>query len=243
MDPLYLLVEQALRSTGTLIRRTTPAEPCPILDAERFPWLGDLAAHWHAIRGEVDHARELRVVAQDTRGLNPLSVPVAGAWELLPLRTHRGWVGPVASHFPVTVGILRGIPDLRCADFAVLTGSSSIAPHHGTNWGVLRAHLALRVPPGSGRCELTFPADEMSKPWREGEAFIFDDMHEHAAVNERAGGRLVLLVEVDRPLPQPARLVNKLALGLYRLHPVVRATHRRLGSVSWQPVPDRAGSP
>ena len=240
MDPLYILVEQTLRATGVLIRRTLPAEPCPVLKPERFPWLGDLMANWRTIRDEVDHARELSVVAQDTRRLNPLSVPVVGAWELLPLRTHRGWVRSVAVHFPVTVGILRTIPGLRCADFAVLAGSSSIAAHQGTNWGVLRAHLALRVPEGDGRCELTFPADGMSRPWREGEAFIFDDMHEHAAVNERAGDRLVLLVEVERPLPRPARLVNKLALDMYRLHPVVRATHRTLRTVSWELVSRRA---
>ncbi len=234
MDPLYLLVEQALRVTGVLIRRTLPTEPRAIFEAEQFPWLGDLTANWRAIRDEVDRARELRVIAQDTRRLNPLSVPVAGAWELLPLRTHRGWIRPVASRFPVTVGILRTIPDLRCADFAVLTGFSSIAAHQGTNWGVLRAHLALRVPEGDGRCELIFPADGMSRSWREGEAFMFDDMHEHAAVNERVGDRLVLLVEVDRPLQLPTRLVNKLVLNMYRLHPVVRSTHRRLRTVSWE---------
>lgn len=236
MDPLCVLVELTLRATGVLIRRSLPAEQHPVLDPGRFPWLGDLTAAWPAIRAEVDHARELRVVPQDTRRLNPLSVPVTGAWELLPLRTHRGWVRSVADHFPATVRVLRGIPDLRCADFAILTGFSSIAAHRGTNWGVLRAHLALRVPPGAGRCELTFPADGTGQPWREGEAFIFDDMHEHGAVNERDGDRLVLLVEVNRPLPQPVRLINRLALRLYRLHPVVRATSRRLRTVTWEPV-------
>ena len=62
-----------------------------------------------------------------------------------------------------------------------------------------------------------------------------------AAVNERADDRLVLVVEVWRdievnsPLPQLARLANKLALGIYRLHPVFRATHRSLRAVCWEP--------
>jgi hypothetical protein len=42
-------------------------------------------------------------------------------------------------------------------------------------------------------------------------------------------------------LPQPTRLANKIALQMYRLHPVVRATHRRLRAVSWQPASDGAG--
>ena len=234
MDPICVLVEQSLRMVGVPIRRVIPAGAGPVLEPGLFPWLGDLTAAWPVIRGEVDHARELRVVPQDTRRLNPLSVPVAGSWELLPLRTHRGWVRSVTCHFPATVSVLRTVPDLRCADFAILKGSSSIAAHRGTNWGVLRAHLALRVPEGAGRCELTFPARGISQPWREGEAFIFDDMHEHGAVNDRTGDRLVLLVEVARPLPQPVRQMNKLALSLYRLHPVVRQTHRRLRTVTWE---------
>ena len=204
-----------------------------MLPKDGFAWLAELEVNWRAIRDEADWARDLHVIPQDTRKLNPLSVPVLGAWELLPLRTHRGWVAPVIEYFPATVRLLRRIPELRCADLAVLKAGSSIVPHHGTNWGVLRAHLALRVPEGEGRCELTFPADSASQPWRDGEAFIFDDMREHGAVNERSGDRLVLLIEVDRPLPQPARAANRLALRLYRFHPVVRATHKRLRSVCW----------
>ncbi len=233
MDPIGLGVEYVLRGSGVVIRHTITPELHPVLPRDGFPWLAGLEASWRTIRDEADRARDLRVVPQDTRKLNPLSVPVVGAWELLPLRTHRGWVAPVTRHFPATVRLLRRIPELRCADLAVLRAGSSIAAHHGTNWGVLRAHLALRVPGGAGRCELTFPADSASQPWRDGEAFIFDDMREHGAVNERSGDRLVLLIEVDRPLPQPVHAVNRLALSAYRFHPVVRATHKRLRSVTW----------
>jgi len=116
MDPICVLVEQSLRMVGVPIRRVIPAGAGPVLEPGLFPWLGDLTAAWPVIRGEVDHARELRVVPQDTRRLNPLSVPVAGSWELLPLRTHRGWVRSVTCHFPATVSVLRTVPDLRCAD-------------------------------------------------------------------------------------------------------------------------------
>lgn len=233
MDPVAVGVDYVLRGCGVVIRRAVSPPPHPVLPRDGFGWLAGLEAGWRTILDETDRARELSVVPQDTRKLNPLSVPVDGAWELLPLRTHRGWVTPVTRHFPATVGLLRCVPGLRCADVAVLRAGSSIAKHRGTNWGVLRAHLALRVPDGAGRCELTFPAQSASQPWRAGEAFIFDDMHEHGAVNERPGDRIVLLLEVDRPLPQPARAVGRLALGAYRFHPVVRATHARLRSVTW----------
>lgn len=236
MDPIGLATEYILRAAGAVIRQGSAGTTHPVLGREDFPWLSSLEENWRAIRDEADRARDLRVVPVDTRQLNPLSVPVLGGWELLPLKTHRGWVLPVCEYFPRTVRLLSGIPGLRCADFASLNPGSEIVPHHGTNWGVLRAHLALRVPEGGARCELTFPADSLSQPWREGEAFIFDDMHEHGAVNERRGPRLVLLLEVDRPLPQPARVVNRLALSCYRFHPVVRATQQRLRTVTWAPA-------
>jgi aspartyl/asparaginyl beta-hydroxylase (cupin superfamily) len=236
VDPIGLATEWILRGTGGVIRRSGAAATHPLLDRGEFPWLTRLEENWRLIRGEADHARELRLIPVDTRQLNPLSVPVVGRWKLLPLKTHRGWVTAVCSYFPWTVQLLRGIPGLRCADFAALGPGSQIVPHQGTNWGVLRAHLALQVPEGGGRCELAFPADSLRQPWREGEAFIFDDMHEHAAVNERSGERLVLLMEVDRPLAQPARVVNRFALRCYRFHPVVRATHQRLRAVTWIPV-------
>jgi aspartyl/asparaginyl beta-hydroxylase (cupin superfamily) len=233
VDPLGVGVQLLLRGAGVLIRKTIPASGEPVLPAGGFAWVADLQAGWRTIRDEADHARGLRLLPRDTRALNPWSVPVAGSWQLLPLRTHRGWVKPVVTYFPETVRLLRLIPGLRCADLAVLAAGSNIAEHHGTNWGVLRGHLALRVPDGTGRCELSFPVAGTSRTWHEGEAFVFDDMHEHSAVNERAGDRLVLLLEIDRPLPQPVRTVNRLVLGLYRYHPVVRATHRRLRSISW----------
>jgi ornithine lipid ester-linked acyl 2-hydroxylase len=233
MDPIAVVVDFVLRGTGAVIRGNIAPARHPVLSRDGFGWLEDLEASWRTIRDEADRARELHVTPQDTRKLNPLSVQVTGAWELLPLRTHRGWVTPIADYFPETVRILRRIPGLRCADLAVLRAGSAIAPHHGTNWGVLRAHLALRVPGGRGRCELTFPADSVDQPWTDGEAFIFDDMHEHSAVNERSGDRLVLLIEVDRPLPQPARAINRIAMATYRFHPVVRATQGRLRLVTW----------
>lgn len=239
MDPLGVGVTLVLRAAGVLVRRSVPPTGHPVLPASGFGWLGGLESAWREIRDEADRARGLRVVPRDTRVLNPWSVPVTGGWELLPLRTHRGWVAPVVQYFPVTTRLLHTVDGLRCADLAVLKAGSVIADHHGTNWGVLRGHLALRVPQGEGRCELTFPASGTSQPWQEGSGFVFDDMHEHGAVNERDGDRLVLLLEIDRPLPQPARAVNRLALGLYRFHPVVRATHQRMRMVSWNARPLR----
>ena len=44
--------------------------------------------------------------------------------------------------------------------------------------------------------------------WREGGSLVFDDTYEHEAWNETDETRVVLFLDVVRPLRQPMRAVN-----------------------------------
>jgi hypothetical protein len=50
--------------------------------------------------------------------------------------------------------------------------------------------------------------------WGKGKCVIFDDTHKHEVWNETNGIRVVLLLDVYRPLPVWLRRVNKALLGL-----------------------------
>lgn len=223
-DPTYVGLETLLRVLERLGRRHRRTDPLP--DPYDFPWLTVLASASGAIEAEAI-ALFRRLAAVDTRELNPLSVAVSGSWRLVPLVDR---VGPYPYLFrlPATRWALSQVPILRAADLAVLTSNSRIAPHVGNNWGVLRAHVALVVPSGVGTCALRFPRLGIEIPWTAGEAFIFDDAFEHEAVNDRAGERLVLLVEVDRPLPPVLAALNRLCQCWYRKHPVQRGVRKRV---------------
>ena len=224
VDPVYVVLEQLLRAVETFGRRHRLEQPLP--DPGDFPWLVDLEERSGAIEAE---ARALfsRLTAIDTHELNPLSVGVAGSWRLVPLLDRSGPY-PYVSVVPDTWSVLERIPGLRAADFAVLAAGSRIVRHTGNNWGVLRAHLALVVPPGDRTCVLRFPADDVEVAWSAGEAFVFDDSFEHEAINDRDGDRVILLVEVDRPLPLPVSALNRLSQRLYRHHPVQRGVRDRV---------------
>jgi beta-hydroxylase len=206
-DVTYLL-EGLLRLVPKLAR-TDSSSAGPLLDNAAFPWLKHLSDEFVGIRHEAQKLLE-SIRPADSRAVSEVPVGVDGEWQLLPV-IDRGGKHPYADQLPHTMAMLRRVPRLRAVDLAILNAHSTIHPHEGNNWGVLRAHLTLVEPPGSGDCHLIFPDAGVTVPWRTGEAFAFDDMYRHAAVNARAASRLVLLIEFDRPLAPIPRVVNALA--------------------------------
>jgi beta-hydroxylase len=57
--------------------------------------------------------------------------------------------------------------------------------------------------------------------WREGEAFVFDDTYEHEVWNDGAEDRVVLLLDFERPLPAPMKLLNRALLAAVAASPYV----------------------
>jgi aspartyl/asparaginyl beta-hydroxylase (cupin superfamily) len=112
---------------------------------------------------------------------------------------------------PRTVAVLDQIPDLSQAFFSILDPGKSIPAHSGPTRAYIRYHLGLRVPdnnPPSIRVKDTFYT------WKEGESVLFDDSWNHEIFNNSDGLRAVLIVDVLRPLPFPARQVNRFLRGL-----------------------------
>ena len=47
--------------------------------------------------------------------------------------------------------------------------------------------------------------------WKEGESVLFDDSWNHEVYNECENDRVVLIVDIRRPMPQPFDAVNRIA--------------------------------
>jgi beta-hydroxylase len=203
--------------------------PGPLYGADVVPALLDLEAAWPAIREEYD--------AVCAAGVRPLPMDLLaghqfgadGCWDALVLCHNGGWVDLNASRFPVTTGFLRSLSGLRAALFSVLAPGARIPPHRGVNNGVLRLHLGVVVPGPLGASVLDVGTSAVS--WEEGRAFAFDDTYVHAARNDAEGERVVLMLEVDRPLPGTTALANRLVQRAFALHPQVRGGHERLREV------------
>jgi aspartyl/asparaginyl beta-hydroxylase (cupin superfamily) len=108
---------------------------------------------------------------------------------------------------PRTTALLDRIPGLAQAFFSILDPGKSIPAHAAPTRSYIRYHLALRVPetnPPSIRVK------DQVYTWKEGESMMFDDSWNHEIVNHSDGIRAILLVDVLRPMPWPARWLNRL---------------------------------
>jgi len=100
---------------------------------------------------------------------------------------------------PETMKIVQQIPGIQMATFSKLPAGSSIAPHNGFSGTVLRSHLGLKIPEGATTETCALRVGNTTKSWKEGEVWVFDDIHEHEAYNKHDTDRVVLMMDFMRP--------------------------------------------
>ena len=114
---------------------------------------------------------------------------------------------------------MRQIPGMTTAMFSILSPRKHILDHRGPYKGVLRYHLGLIVP--EGRRGLPDPRRRGHSPLGEGRSMIFDDTFNHEVWNDTDETRVVLFVDVLRPLPFPESAINRLIVKAIGYSPFV----------------------
>lgn len=178
--------------------------------SETFPALDALTKAYPAIRKEFD-----RVVAEGLAlpqyhevdfGERAISDTTPNRWNVFMLECLGYQVAPNAARCPETMKALAGVPDMVQAFFSILDPGKSVPEHEGPYLGYLRYHLGLRVPTDSPPKIVVNGQDYV---WKEGEGVLFDDSWPHKVVNDSKELRAVLIVDVRRPMPATANVVNK----------------------------------
>jgi aspartate beta-hydroxylase len=101
---------------------------------------------------------------------------------------------------PKTMAAIAGLPQPKvpgrspAAMFSVLQPKTRIPPHTGIANTRLVLHLPLIVPEGCA-----FRVGGETRPWKEGEAWVFDDTIEHEAWNDSEQRRVILICDVWSP--------------------------------------------
>ncbi len=131
---------------------------------------------------------------------------------------------------PKTTALLKRIPGLYTAFFSVLDPHQEITPHWGYYKGFLRYHLGVIIPENNvnkkcwirvngnaeenARQDKALVANGETYYWKNGEGIIFDDNYLHEAANESDDVRVVLWLDMRRPMPFYVQWFNRLCLWL-----------------------------
>ena len=86
--------------------------------------------------------------------------------------------------------------------------------------GVIRYHLAFKVPRDRENCFIE--VDGQRYHWKEGEGVVFDDVFDHWVRNDTDEYRVILFVDILRPLDGFPKMLQGLANAANRYHPGVR---------------------
>lgn len=225
----YRAVKRARGRIDEVIARSSLIENEPLIDPSAFAWTGTLRANWQMIRAEaeallpaMDELPPLRLVSPDHRR-------IAGSdlWRSFFLYGYGFRMDANCARCPRTTAIVEAIPDLNSAFFSILLPGTHIAAHRGPTKGLVTCHLGLIVPPDDA-CRMQL--DGRIVGWREGECLLFDDTYRHEVWHEGDIPRVVLLIQVKRPLRAPGRQIADLFLAGIRRSPFVQEGRRNVAA-------------
>ena len=130
-------------------------------DTAQFPWIPTFEAHWPVIRRELDgllcHREMLPSFQQIATPERHLSSD--DGWKTYFFFGYGLEIRHTPERCPETARLIRQIPGMTTALFSFLAPGKRLPPHRGPYGGVLRYHLALKIPEPAGLCGLRVGTD------------------------------------------------------------------------------------
>ena len=211
-----------------VISRFSLVPNTPFLSSEQFEWTQTLEKNWQAIREELDiilQYTEQLPRFQDISEDQGRNISKDDLWKTLFLYGYGVKMEQNCEYCPETTRIIEDIPGLKTAFFSILLPGKHIPEHRGPYKGVLRCHLALKVPAAEEQCGIR--VDHEIRHWSAGKTMIFDDSYLHEAWNKTDEIRVVLFLDIVRPTSFPASLLNHSLINLIRWSPYIRDAHEK----------------
>ncbi len=188
---------------------------------ERFPWVAHIEQNWTIIREELERVLEDHAALPNFQDISKDQIEITDddRWKTYFLYGY-GFQAKLGTEMcPRTAALMREIPGMTTAMFSILSPRKHILDHRGPYKGVLRYHLGLIVPADKEACRIRVGED--IRHWEEGKSMIFDDTFNHEVWNDTDETRVVLFVDVLRPLPSPESTINRLIVKAIGYSPFV----------------------
>ncbi|MDB5292591.1 MAG: lipid hydroxylase LpxO [Phycisphaerales bacterium] len=180
----------------------------PILERNDFPELDVLKQNWEVIRDEAKRLyEEGHIKKSETNSDLAFNTFFKRGWKRFYLKWYDDVLPSAADLCPKTVEMVRSIPSVNAALFALLPGKSKLGAHRDPFAGSLRYHLGLMTP-NSDECRIYI--DGTPYAWRDGQDILFDETFIHSVKNDTDDVRIILFCDVARPMRTAfARNVNR----------------------------------
>ena len=243
---------QGSRAIPDLVHRTigrmSTVGTEPFLDPAEFASTALLERHYPAIRAEAERVLRVRDALPNFQDIAPDQIQLTGddQWKTFWFVGYNVWDDPNCLRCPTTAAVLRAIPGLTTGFFSILGPGKRLPPHFGPYRGVLRHHLAVVVPDPAQACGIR--VGDQVRHWQEGRSLVFDDTYEHEAWNDTDSERVVLFLDILRPLRPPADLANRALIAAVQRSPFVKAAREQhvareqQFAAAWDAVVERTGA-
>jgi ornithine lipid ester-linked acyl 2-hydroxylase len=221
-----------LRSFEHAMLRSSLVPTTPFLDPALLPWTADLEAHWPAMRAELDGVLVHHDALPNFQDISTDQATITDddRWKTFFFFGFGSRSDANCSRCPRTAELLEQVPGMTTAFFSILSPGKHIGAHRGPYRGLLRYHLGLRVPGPVGAAGISVGGEVAH--WAEGASLLFDDGYEHFAWNDTDGVRVVLFMDVERPLRRPAADLNRAVIRAVAASPFVTDAKRR--EAAWE---------
>lgn len=213
--------ERILAPVERFIGRRSLVGDATFFNNGRFPWIAELEANWTVIREELEGVLADREALPNFQDISRDQIEITddNNWKTYFLYGYGFEAKLGVQTCPKTAELMRRIPGMTTAMFSILSPRKHILDHRGPYKGVLRYHLGLIVPQDAPACRIRVGQD--IRHWEEGKSLVFDDTVNHEVWNDTDETRVVLFVDVLRPLPSPWDQLNRLIVRAIGFSPFV----------------------
>ena len=147
------------------------------------------------------------------------------AWRLINIKVGDEYTKDAYNHFPFLVKLLKKIPEVCSCAISILQEGVRIPIHVGYYKGIMRYMMPLIVP--KDRENVFLCVNEIKYNWTEGVGVLWDDNFPHKVYNNTKEIRVVIYMDVLRPLPNLLCKFNKFIVKLASNSQMVKDEIRR----------------
>jgi ornithine lipid ester-linked acyl 2-hydroxylase len=215
IEKLYFsIVRTIFRLFENLIGRFSLIGNSNIFDSQQFDWVGNLENNWSSIKTELDAILKYQEELPNFQDISPEQSVITqdDRWKTYFLYGYGSKAEQNCARCPKTTSIIEQIPGVTTAFFSILSPHKHIPEHRGYYKGVIRCHLGLIIPQPFFKCKIRIDNDLAF--WQEGKALVFDDSFQHEVWNDTDGIRVVLFLDIIRPLPFPLSVINRYLINI-----------------------------